>query len=89
MKMINKGGTFFYLQIDWVKVGEALPHPVSFPNHSVSLCASALPLDEPGQIPPSEVCDVREGVALDAPINFTAPPQTGDTTSQANCKDTQ
>ena len=72
-----------------MKVGEALPHPVSFPNHSYALCASLLPLDEPGQISPSEVSDLKEGATLDAPRNFTDLPQDADITLQANCKDSQ
>ncbi|MPC44270.1 E3 ubiquitin-protein ligase RNF180 [Portunus trituberculatus] len=58
-------------KVDWMKVNELLPHPVSFPNQSVVLCASTLPLDESSQVSPSEASDVKEGAATVVPRNFT------------------
>lgn len=65
-------------KVDWMKVNESLPHPVSFPNQSVVLCASMLPLDESGQVSLSEASDVKEGDVLDVPRSFTDLPQSAD-----------
>lgn len=66
-----------------MKVNESLPHPVSFPNQSVVLCASTLPLDE------SEGSDVKESTAIAVPRNFIDHPQPTDIPPQDTCEDTQ
>ncbi|KAK8388241.1 hypothetical protein O3P69_020257 [Scylla paramamosain] len=69
-------------KVDWMKVNEPLPHPVSFPNQSVILCASALPLDESVQVSPLEVSGVKEGAALGVPRSFTDLPHPADISPQ-------
>lgn len=58
-------------KVDWMKVGEVQPHPVSFPNCSVVLCASSLPLDQPTQTLMPADGDPKESVGPDVPRSFT------------------
>ncbi|KAG7160581.1 E3 ubiquitin-protein ligase RNF180-like [Homarus americanus] len=38
-------GSHVLPQVDWMKVGEALPNPVSFPDRAVALSATTLPFE--------------------------------------------
>lgn len=76
----------FHQQVDWIKVSEVHPNPVSFPNCSVALCASALPLDEATQSSKSDDGDAKEAVGPNVSRNFI---DGAASTSQASCKGTQ
>lgn len=72
-----------------MKVGEVYPHPVSFPNCSVELCASTLPLDTSMQSNKSDDGDTVESVeSSNAPRSFTDECVAA-STSQTSCKDAQ
>lgn len=71
-----------------MKASEVHPHPVSFPNCSVALCASSLPLDEPTQSLKPADGDAKEGVGPDVSMSITD--DRGATSSpQTSCKGTQ
>lgn len=70
-----------------MKIGEVHPHPVSFPNYSIVLCDSSLPLDEPTQCLNSDDGDPREVVGPTDSRSFTDHDSVV-TTSQFSCKGT-